>query len=218
MIAPALFSLLAAAPVITPAAPTAPAFTLKTRPYDAQHYRLEVRLGDDGAYKNKLTATLKAGKALPVIELDAYGLAFETAVVDGEAADFKVAADAASRTGTVTVKPKRPIAAGKTTVVELTYSGRAETSTGFFTATDDRGRQRCCLATSPTLSRNAAQRFMPVNDTPATRPRAKFWRSSTRGTRSFPTVGKNWTRCSPKTARICAGCTGSRSKAPLAPT
>jgi aminopeptidase N len=166
MIAPALFSLLAAAPVITPAAPTAPAFTLKTRPYDAQHYRLEVRLGDDGAYKNKLTATLKAGKALPVIELDAYGLAFETAVVDGEAADFKVAADAASRTGTVTVKPKQPIAAGKTTVVELTYSGRAETSTGgFFTATDDRVAN-ALPGHFTHFEPNAAQRFFPCNDTP----------------------------------------------------
>ncbi len=155
-----MLSVLAAAPAPTGLQP-------KSRPYDAQHYKLEVRQGEGGAFTNTLTATLKASKALPEIELDAYDLKFQSAKVDGESAEFKETYAPQSHTGVVKVKPKKPVAAGKETIVELTYQVTAGTeNVGFFTATEPEVAN-ALPGFFTHFQPNAAQRFMPVNDTPA---------------------------------------------------
>lgn len=139
----------------------------KSRPYDAQHYKLEVRQGEGGVFTNTLTATLKASKAMPEIELDAYDLKFQSAKVDGEVAEFKETYAPESHTGVVKVKPKKPVAPGKDTIVELTYQVTAGTeNVGLFTATEpDVANALPGFFTH--FEPNGAQRFMPVNDTPA---------------------------------------------------
>lgn len=156
MIALILSTLLVAAPT---------AATPHLRPYDAQHYKLEVHLGDNGAYKNTLTATLKATKVLNEIELDAFELAIEWVMVDGQPGEFVLNPNAAAHTGTLNIKPKKAIPAGKQTVVEVGYSGRAGLATeGFFTSTEDSPSALPGYFTH--FEPNAAQRFFPCNDTP----------------------------------------------------
>ena len=139
----------------------------KNRPYDAQHYKLEVRQGEGGVFTNTLTATLKATRALPEIELDAYDLKIQSAKVDGETAEFKETYAPESKTGVLKIKPKKAIAAGKDTVVEITYQVTAGVANaGLFTATEpDVANALPGFFTH--LEPNYAQRFMPVNDTPA---------------------------------------------------
>ncbi len=143
------------------------AFLPRARPYDAQHYRLDVRLEDDGAYKNKLTLRLKAVKALTEIELDGYDLKIEMILVDNEAADFKLKYEPATKLGTIAIKPKKPIAAGKEAVVEISYAGKAGAAhMGFFSVTDPETPD--ALPTYAThLEPMYAQRFFPCNDQPA---------------------------------------------------
>lgn len=150
------------------AAAPAPAFQPKNRPYDAQHYKLEVALQPEHVFKNKLTATLRATKALSEIELDAYDLTIEMILVDNQAADFKLKYEPATKTGTITIKPKKPIAAGKETVVEVTYTVKAQATSqdGMFVATETEGK-----TTLPGYFTHfealSAQRFFPCNDQPA---------------------------------------------------
>jgi aminopeptidase N len=139
----------------------------KNRPYDAQHYKLEVRQGEAGVFSNTMTATLKATKAMPEIELDAYDLKITAVKVDGEAAEFKESNAVETRTGVVKIKPKKAIAAGKEAVVEIAYSVTAGTSNnGFFTATEP-DLANALPGYFTHFEPNYAQRFMPVNDTPA---------------------------------------------------
>lgn len=149
------------------AAPAPAGLQPKTRPYDALHYKLEVRQGEGGVFTNTLTATLKASKALPEIELDAYDLKISSAKVDGEPAEFKETASPESKTGVVKVKPKKPVAAGKETIVELAYQVTAGTANqGLFTSTEP-DVPNALPGYFTHLEPNYAQRFMPVNDTPA---------------------------------------------------
>jgi hypothetical protein len=60
----------------------------KNRPYDVQHYKIELRQGEGATFNNVVSITVKASKALPEIEFDAYDLKFTSAKIDGEAADF----------------------------------------------------------------------------------------------------------------------------------
>ncbi len=138
----------------------------KNRPYDAQHYKLDVRQGEGGTFTNTMTATLKATKALQEIELDAYDLKITSVKVDGETADFKETYAPETRTGVVKIKPKKAVAAGKDAVVEIAYSVTAGTSNnGLFTATEpDVANALPGFFTH--FEPNYAQRFMPVNDTP----------------------------------------------------
>lgn len=139
----------------------------KNRPYDAQHYKLELRLGEGGTFSNVATITVKASKALPEIELDAYDLKFSSAKVDGEAAEFKETYSPETRTGVVKVKPKKPVAAGKDAVIELAYTVTAGTSNqGLFTAQEP-DLPNALPGYFTHFEPNFAQRFFPVNDTPA---------------------------------------------------
>ncbi|MEW5737313.1 MAG: M1 family aminopeptidase [Myxococcota bacterium] len=151
------------------AAPSpAPAFQPKSRPYDAQHYKLEVSLEPEHVFKNKLTATLKATKAMAEFELDAYDITVEMLLVDNQAADFKLKFDPGTRTGTITIKPKKPIAAGKDAVVEISYTVKASTTSqdGMFVATETEGKTSApgYFTHFEALS---AQRFFPCNDQPS---------------------------------------------------
>src|SRR5205807_5967994 len=128
------------------------------------HYRIDFRLKDGGAYESKVTITLKPKSALGQIELDSYGQNIKDAEVDGAKATFAVKTDDAARTGTVTVKPAAPLAAGKDATVELDVEGTAgESHDGFFTVSDPE---------DPSLppfffthfEPNYAQRFFPCND------------------------------------------------------
>src|SRR5256885_6594676 len=129
-----MVSALALAVLLSAAAKPTAAFTPKSRPYDAVHYRIDFRLKDGGAYESKVTITLKLKSALGQIELDSYGQNIKDAEVDGAKATFAVKTDDAARTGTVTVKPAAALAAGKDATVELDVEGTAgESHDGFFT-------------------------------------------------------------------------------------
>ncbi|MBL8914625.1 MAG: hypothetical protein JNM17_28230, partial [Archangium sp.] len=140
----------------------------KNRPYDAIHYKLEMKQSTEkDTFNNVLTATLKATRALTEIELDAYNLKITAAKVDGEAAEFKETYSPETETGVLKVKPKKAVAAGKDTVVEITYSVVAGTSNhGFFTSTEP-DVPNALPGYFTHFEPNFAQRFMPVNDTPA---------------------------------------------------
>lgn len=150
------------------AAPAAPAFAPKNRPYDAQHYKLEVSLQPENVFKNRLTATLKATKTLSEIELDAYDLTIEMILVDNEAADFKMKYDPATKTGTLSIKPKKAIAAGKDATVEISYTVKANATSqdGMFVATETEGKSPGSGAFTH-FEPMYAQRFFPCNDQPA---------------------------------------------------
>lgn len=156
-----LMTLLSAAPAPTGLQP-------KNRPYDAQHYKLEVRQGEGGTFNNVVTITLKPAKALPELEFDAYDLKFTSAKVDGEDATFTPKYAPETRFGTVTVKPKKAVAAGKEVAVELSYSVTAGTSNdGFFTASEPDAPAGSLPGYYTQFEPAFAQRFFPVNDTPA---------------------------------------------------
>ena len=110
------------------AAPSPVGLQPKNRPYDAQHYKLEVHQGEGGTFNNVVTITLKPSKALPELEFDAYDLKFTSAKVDGEEATFTPKYVPETRFGTVAIKPKKAVAAGKEVTVELAYSVTAGTS------------------------------------------------------------------------------------------
>ncbi len=139
-------------------------FAAKARPYDAQHYTLEMRLDNDGTFKNKLTAKLKATKPLKDIEFDAYNLNIEFALVDGVAAVPSPRYDPDTKTGVLVVKLAKPVAAGKELSVELSYSGKASTTQeGFFRVNNAEGQPPSFFTL---FEPNFAQRFYPCNDQP----------------------------------------------------
>ncbi|MHB8872358.1 MAG: M1 family metallopeptidase [Myxococcaceae bacterium] len=135
------------------------------RPYDASHYKVEFRLGDEGAFDNKVTVTLKPSRATSEIELDAFGLAVKSATVGGQPATFVLKEDPATRTGTLTVKSAKPLPAGKEAQVEIEVSGKAGTAPeGLFTvANDDAGGLPYYFTF---FEPNYAMRFFPCNDRP----------------------------------------------------
>jgi aminopeptidase N len=146
---------------LSAANPTA-AFTPKSRPYDATHYRIDFKLLEGGAFENKATITLKARSALSSIELDARGLEVKTVTVDGAEAKFTVKADPALNTGTLTVKPAKAIARGKEATVVVTYSGKAGLPhAGLFEVTDSRGTWYFTQ-----FQTTHARAFFPCNDQP----------------------------------------------------
>lgn len=154
--------------LVVAATPAPTGLQPKNRPYDAQHYKLEVRQGEGGTFNNVATITLKATRALPEIELDAYDLKFTSAKVDGEEATFTPKYAPETRFGTVTVKPKKPAAAGKDVTVELAYSVTAGISNdGFFTASEPDAPAGSLPGYFTQFEPSFAQRFFPVNDTPA---------------------------------------------------
>src|SRR5687768_4437603 len=96
-----LLALALLASALPAAAVPTPAFSPKKRPYDAVHYRLEVRLGEGDSFQNRVELTLRPLRPLREIELDAYGLEVDGATVDGEKATFREAVNEGLRTGTL---------------------------------------------------------------------------------------------------------------------
>jgi aminopeptidase N len=154
------------ASLLCAAKPTA-SFQPKNRPYDAIHYRIEFRLKDAATFENRLVMTLKPKKALSEVELDARGLEIEAVKVGGEPATFKIQYEPALRTGTLTVKPAKPLAASAEATIEIAYTGKINTSAheGMFTVTDSDDPEALpyyFTQFEPTY----AQAFFPCNDTP----------------------------------------------------
>ena len=158
-----LTTVLVAASLLS-AKPTA-SFTPKQRPYDAISYRIEVRQKDDDVFANKVTAVLKAKKALTEIELDAYDLDVTAVTVDGEAATFKLKADPAQSTGLLLIKPSKTVASGKDASVEVTYTVKAGVEPqGIFKVEPLSGEGLPQYFTQ--FETQGAQRFYPCNDQP----------------------------------------------------
>jgi aminopeptidase N len=149
------------------AAPAAGGLQPKNRPYDAQHYKLEVRQLEGGTFKNTLTATLRPTRATNEVELDAYDLKVESASIDGEAAAFKEISEPATKTGVLRLQSKKPLAPNKDVTVVVSYQVTAGTSHhGLFTSTEP-DVPNALPGYFTHFEPNFAQRFMPVNDTPA---------------------------------------------------
>ncbi|MBM4783705.1 MAG: hypothetical protein GQE15_39050 [Archangiaceae bacterium] len=142
------------------------AFLPKNRPYDAQSYRIEMTLADDGSFKNKLIAKVKTTKATGELEFDAYDLTVEFALVDGKPATPSPKYDPETRTGTLTLKTPG-LAANKEVTVEISYTGKAGANhEGFFKvkdAEDDKLLPYYFTHFQP----HFAQRFFPNNDQPS---------------------------------------------------
>ena len=151
--------------LLSTAKPTA-AFQPKNRPYDAIHYRINFRLKDDSTFDNKLTMTVKPKKALAEIELDARGLEISSAKIGGEPATYKIQYEPTLRTGTVTLKAAKPMAANVEATIEIAYSGKVSATAheGLFTVDSDDADAPPYYFTQfePTY----AQAFFPCNDTP----------------------------------------------------
>src|SRR4051812_42098414 len=68
------------------------------RPYDARHYRIDVRISPDGAFEGTTRIQLVPERVLNSVELDAY-LEVTGVEVGGQQAEFTVARDDANETG-----------------------------------------------------------------------------------------------------------------------
>ncbi len=148
-----------------PIAALTPSTEGTARPYDAVHYRIDVRLKGEGLFENKLTLTLKPSRALSAIELDAYGLQVSGAQVNGQKAEFSTREDKGLRSGVLTLKTPKPLPAGKEVNVEVRYSVQAGVANEgiFFTAPAVEGGLPSYFTQFQT---NFAQRFFPCNDRP----------------------------------------------------
>jgi aminopeptidase N len=139
----------------------------KSRPYDVQHYQLEVRQSNGATFSNTARVTFKALSVLSEIELDAYRLQVKAVNVDGQTYDFALKSFDEAGKGTLTVKLKKPIAKGQLTVVQVDYDVTAGAANrGFFVATESDVAQALpgyFTHFEPTY----AQRFFPLNDSPA---------------------------------------------------
>jgi HEAT repeat protein len=142
------------------------AFLPKSRPYDAQSYRLEVTLNDDGSFKNKLTAKVKTTKGTSELEFDAYDLTVEFALVDGKPATPSPKYDPETRTGTLTLKTPA-LAANKEVTVEITYTGKAGMQHEGFFKVQDAEDSKLLPYYFTHFQPHFAQRFFPNNDQPS---------------------------------------------------
>lgn len=151
-----LLTLLAARPAGEPA-----------RPYDAQHYRIELRLGNDGAFDNTLQLTLVPASALRQVELDSFGLDVQKVALGDAEVPFSLKEDPKQRTGTLTLKPKTPLAAKKPVTFVISYRGKANTEgqEGFFRTTDPENEKLLPYFFTH-FEPESARRFFPCNDRP----------------------------------------------------
>ena len=142
------------------------AFLPKNRPYDAQSYRLEVTLAEDGSFKNKLIAKVKTTKATAELEFDAYDLTVEFALVDGKPATPSPKYDPETRTGTLTLKTPG-LAANKEVTVEINYTGKAGLQHEGFFKVQDAEDPKLLPYYFTHFQPHFAQRFFPNNDQPS---------------------------------------------------
>ena len=135
------------------------------RPYDVQSYRLEVRLQNDGSFENTEKITLTPSRALTSLELDSFGLDIQKASLDGGGeVSFTQKDDPTERTGLLTLKLKKALAARKPATLVIQYKGKAGTANqGFFTVKDPQDD-----ALKPYFfthfEPDGARRFFPCND------------------------------------------------------
>ncbi|MDP3234331.1 MAG: M1 family aminopeptidase [Myxococcales bacterium] len=141
------------------------AFLPKNRPYDAQSYRVETTLSEDGTFKNKLIAKLKITKATGELEFDAYDLKVDFALVDGKPATPSPKYDPETRTGTLTLKAPG-LTANKEVTVEISYTGKAGTQHEGFFQVKDAENDKLLPYFFTHFQPHFAQRFFPNNDQP----------------------------------------------------
>ncbi|MGQ0504424.1 MAG: M1 family aminopeptidase [Myxococcaceae bacterium] len=139
----------------------------KNRPYDVSHYRIELRLGEGGAYEGKTTLKLKAKRSLPTLELDALGYEVKGVTVDGARVDFKRNDDRQAQTGTLTLKPAKALPSGRELTVVVDYTGKASVKPdwGFYTVPSDTAGGLPFYFTH--FEPEGAQQLFPCNDDPA---------------------------------------------------
>lgn len=143
------------------AAPQKSTFAPKLRPYDATHYKLEFTLGDEGAFTNKVSITLKPKSALGQVDLDLEKLDVkDVQLADGGKATFFV------KDGVLSVKPAKALPAGKESTLVVTVTSKAhEQHEGFFVtwSPDDPNKTPYYFTH---FEREAARKFYPCNDQP----------------------------------------------------
>ncbi len=145
----------------------APASAPPPRPYDVQHYRIELRLQNDGAFENEVKVTLVPARALGEVELDSHGLDIRGVTMDGAEVPFTVADDAALRTGKLTLRPKKALPPKQPATFTIHYRGKASAShEGFFRVTDPSAAKDALPYFFTHLQPDYARRFFPSNDRP----------------------------------------------------
>ncbi len=128
------------------------------RPYDVQHYRIEMRLLPEDVFDNEVQVTLVPSRALSALELDSYGLDVTAVTKDGAEVPFTVKDDPTARTGLLTLRPKPAVPAKKPVTFTIRYKGKvASAHQGFFKSEGGYFTH---------FQPNYARRFFPSNDRP----------------------------------------------------
>ena len=136
------------------------------RPYDVQHYRIEMRLANDGAFESEVKITLAPDRALSAVELDCYGLDVQGAALEGKEVPFTQRDDAARRTGVLTLRPRQALAARVPVTFAVRYKGKASRAQEGLFQTRDPSDPALLPYFFTQLEPDYARRVFPSNDRP----------------------------------------------------
>ncbi|HYX90818.1 MAG TPA: M1 family metallopeptidase, partial [Myxococcaceae bacterium] len=136
------------------------------RPYDVQHYRIDMRLANNGTFENEVAISLTPARLLSSIELDSYGLDVQAATLEGKEVPFTQRDDPARGTGLLTLRPRAPLAANKPVTFSIRYKGTATTAQEGFFRTQDLSDPALLPYFFTQFEPDYARRFFPSNDRP----------------------------------------------------
>jgi len=146
------------------AAPARAALTPKNRPYDVEHYRIEVSLeAATGQYRNRTTIRLKPGRDLERLSLDAEGLKVLGARLPGT--DEAISVEAGDHE--LTLAFRAPLKAGETVEIAIDTEGTAQAGTRGLVRAQDPLRPGRLPVFYSHFEPDGARRFFPCNDEPA---------------------------------------------------